>query len=273
MNPALTLLQKQAAFFRKGLLVDSSYRAAFVLRLVGGLLPLTFFFFLQELVNEQDPRLQKYGGSYFGFVAIGVALTQYFNSALSACVKEVRNAQMSGVLEATFSTTSSPRAVVLHGAVYHFAFAALHFVVVLLAAVALFDLDLSQASWSLFVVGFTLAVAAFLGLSVLAAAFIVHSKSAEPVQLLLGGVSSFVAGAYFPISVLPDWLRGVAALIPMTHALEVLRAALLTGASFAEVGRSLASLALLAALALVAGISTLAWALGRARRDGSLGQY
>lgn len=273
MHGALVLFHKQVAFVRKGLLLDSSYRAAFLLRLLSGLLPLTFFFFLQQLVDQRDPRLAAYGGDYFAFVAIGVALSQYFGSALNACVKDVRNAQMSGVLEATFSTSSSPLSVVLHGALYHFVFTFLHFAVMLGAAVVLFGLDLGSANWPVFAAGFACAVAAFLGLGVLAAGLIVHSKSAEAVQLLLAGLSSFVAGAYFPVSVFPEWLRSIAALIPMTHALEVLRSALLAGASFSEVAGPLVRLAILACLALAAGVLVLSWAIRRSRRDGTLGQY
>lgn len=265
--------RKQAAFVRKGLLLDSSYRAAFVLRLLGGLVPLLFFYFLQELVNPDDPRLAKYGGSYFEFVVVGVALTQYFGSALNACIKDVRNAQISGVLEAVLSTKTSPLAVVLHGAVYHYAFAFLQLVVILLVAVLAFGLDLSQASWAVFGVGFGCAALAFLGLSILATAWIVQTKSPEPAQLLLGGVSAFIAGAYFPISVLPEWLRTIAAFIPMTHALEVLRAALLTGAGFGDVSAALWTLAGLAVVVLAIGTAVLSVAIARGRREGSLGQH
>jgi len=267
------ILYKQLAFVRRGFLLDCSYRAAIPFRLVAGIVPLLFFFFLKELVSSGDPRLQKYGGDYFAFATIGVALSQYFASALGASIREVRNAQMSGVLEMTLSTATSPFAVLLHGAVYQFLFASLQFTIVLLAAVLGFGLDLSSANWTAFSIGFFCATMAFLGLSIVATGFVIHTKNAEPVQLVLGGLSSFLAGAYFPVAVFPSSMQELAELIPMTHALEVLRATLLTGATVVEVGTSLRALVLLGAILMGMGLWVLSWVISRARRDGTLGQY
>ena len=59
----------------------------------------------------------------------------------------------------------------------------------------------------------------------------------------------------------------------LTHALEVMRRGLVTGAAPAEVRRSLFALALFAIVLTVAGVASFIWALRRARIDGSLSHY
>jgi len=75
------------------------------------------------------------------------------------------------------------------------------------------------------------------------------------------------------VSILPAWLRLLGRALPLTHVLVVLRGAFLQSASPAAVGGSLAALAAFAALLIPAGVGTFAYALRRARVDGSLTHY
>jgi ABC-2 type transport system permease protein len=73
--------------------------------------------------------------------------------------------------------------------------------------------------------------------------------------------------------VLPPWLQSAGRLLPLTHALEALRLALLTGAGPAALAPSLGALALFACLLTPAGLGLFVYALRRARVDGSLTHY
>lgn len=268
-----TALKKQAAFFRKGLLVDSSYKAGFLLRLLSGLVPLAFFYFLAKLVDPGDPRLAHYRGDYFAFAAIGVALTQYFARASSSSLRGLRNAQLSGVLEASLSTRTSPVSVILYEAVYNYTFGLLHLLVVLGASVAVFGLDLSRANWLVTLGGLVLTIVALVALTILASGVVIWLKSSEMGNVLVGGLTAFLAGAYFPVSVLPVPLQWLSELLPMKHALDVLRSSLLTGAGLTEiVAPGLWLLALTVALS-VGGGGFFSWTVRQARKQGTLTQY
>ena len=75
------------------------------------------------------------------------------------------------------------------------------------------------------------------------------------------------------MEVLPDWLRAVGALIPLTYALHAARAALLGGAGAGPSVGTVAVLAAFAVAALAVGGVAFRWALARAKRDGTLSQY
>jgi ABC-2 type transport system permease protein len=78
------------------------------------------------------------------------------------------------------------------------------------------------------------------------------------------------SGAYFPVSVLPGFLRHVSEALPVTWSLDVLRSALLSN----EIdGLRLAGIWAAVAVLLPLALVLFRRALDRARRDGSLGHY
>jgi ABC-2 type transport system permease protein len=62
-------------------------------------------------------------------------------------------------------------------------------------------------------------------------------------------------------------------LLPLTHTLAVLRGALLIGASPAALADSFVALVIFAGLLTPVGVAVFAYALRRARIDGSLSHY
>ena len=76
-----------------------------------------------------------------------------------------------------------------------------------------------------------------------------------------------------PPRVLPRWLQGLSELIPLTHALEAMRHALLQGAGLSDVAVPLAKLAVFAIVLPVAGFTTFSWATNLAKRYGSLTEF
>src|SRR5207244_10643891 len=122
------------------------------------------------------------------------------------------------------------------------------------------------AAFAAFVLGMT----AFVGLGLLAAAATMYLRKGEPIGLLVSGLSILTAGVIYPTSVLPGWLRSIGGALPITHALEAVRRALLGGAGFAELAPTLAALAVFTVVLAPLGLLAFLFALRRARIDGSL---
>jgi len=99
------------------------------------------------------------------------------------------------------------------------------------------------------------------------------ARRLNPVATILGSLSFFLSGVMYPVSVLPAWLRGLGNLLPLTHALNALRGALLGGASPAQIGDSLLALLVFSAVLAPLGAAVFVLALRRARADGSLSHY
>ena len=74
----------------------------------------------------------------------------------------------------------------------------------------------------------------------------------------------------YPISVLPEPLRILARLIPITYALEGMRAALLGHAGWLQLWPSIAALLIFASILIPLSFAVFAWALRRTKITGTL---
>ena len=143
----------------------------------------------------------------------------------------------------------------------------------LVGAKLLLGLDLGRANWASVVVAAPLVVAAFTGLGLLAAGTTMLVRRLNPVANIVGSLSFFLSGVMYPVSVLPGWLRAIGRLLPLTHALALMRGALLIGAGPTALKESLLALLLFSAVLAPAGVAVFVFALRRARADGSLSHY
>ena len=103
------------AFIRRDLQHAWSYKLALLTQFVGRTSTLFVFFFLGRTVGHVD-SLVAFGGDYFSFAVIGLALQEPAYAALASPSNKLRAAQLDGTLERLFSTATHPRAVTLFGA-------------------------------------------------------------------------------------------------------------------------------------------------------------
>jgi ABC-2 type transport system permease protein len=263
-----------SAFVRRELAAMSGYRAAFAMRAVGFLFAVVGLVYFSRFVSASaNPHMAAYGGNYLGFLAIGFLATELQTVGLQGLSRRIRTAQVMGTLEAELATPAPAWMVLGAAPVYEFGTSALRSAAYLWAATWIVGLELPRANVVTIVVALPLVLAAFIGLGLLTAGSTMLVRRTNPVATILGSLSFFLSGVVYPVSVLPAWLRAVGHLLPLTHVLDVLRAAFLTGASPAAVSGSLAALAIFAAVLIPAGAATFAYALHRARVDGSLTHY
>lgn len=266
------------AFLRRDLLHETSYRLSFVLQLLGILPVLILFFFVSRLVGDNaSGPLDAYGGRYFPFVLVGIAMERYLVLSLGTFSRGLREAQLAGTLEAVLVTPVSVPMLLAGSTLYSFGFNALRVLAYLAAGSLLFGVELEWARLPAVLALLGLTILAFAGLGILSASFTILFKRGDPVTWGFSVISWVIGGVYFPVSMLPDGLRTLAALLPITHALEALRRTLLPGAAAgASVGtavRPLFALALWTLVVLPASVVIFRFALDRARNQGTLGHY
>ncbi len=262
------------AFFLRELREAASYKVAFMLHFGGLLFALAALYYLSRFVQAAaNPRLIPYGADYLGFIVLGFLFTELQQVAVGAFSGRVREAQLAGTLEAMLATPARPWIILLAAPVGDFLEALARSVCYLLLAALAFGLRFQSAHIAPAAVAFVLAMAAFVGFGLLAAAGTMYLRKGEPIALLVSGLSMLTAGVVYPTSVLPGWLRSIGDALPITHALEAVRRALLAGAGFAEVGPRLVALAAFSVVLAPLGLWAFLLALRRARIDGSLTHY
>jgi ABC-type multidrug transport system permease subunit len=182
-------------------------------------------------------------------------------SATVTLARRIREAQLTGTLEATLAQPVRNGELALGLAVYPFAFAALRAIGYVAIAALVLDADFSRADWlgSVLVLAGTALTMSALGMLVAAAVLLV--KRAEAVTGLFTFALSFLAGAWFPVAVLPGWAKAIATVVPTRIALDGLRSALYQGQDWAGPAAALAAIGV---LAIPLGV----WLFGRAIETG-----
>jgi ABC-2 type transport system permease protein len=270
----VTFLLKLWAFLRRDFRLELSYRFSLVLHYLGIVAHILTFYYIGQLFTvEGSPWLRPYGTGYFPFVLLGIAFSGFLGFGLSGFSSVLRIEQYYGTLEALLTSPTPAWQVVILATLSGYVDTALETAIYLAAGVLLLGVSFAHAAWLTAFVVVVLAVSAFSALGILAGSFILLFKRGDPINWLIGTLSQFLGGVYFPITVLPPWLQTTAKLLPVTHGLEALRRALLEGAGFAEVKGS---------LLILFGFSVVGWplalfsfgaALQAARRRASLGHY
>jgi ABC-2 type transport system permease protein len=264
------------AYIRRELAAVAAYRAAAFTRLAGFammLVSLVFFARFMDHVVSPPVAASMFGGHYLGFAAVGFVAAGFQQVGVAAVAQRIRWSQVMGTLEAELASPAPSWMVLGVAPAYEFGASAIRAAAYLWAATIVLRLPLLRVNVLALVLSGLLVIAAFVGLGLVAAATTMLLRKTNPVALVLGSLSFMLSGVIYPVSVLPPWLRAVSQLLPLTHALHALRGSLLAGASPVALREPLLALAVFAVVLIPAGTATFAYALKRARTDGSLGHY
>ncbi len=263
-------MRKCLAFLKRDFLIETSYRFNFLLSLAGLLFSVTIFYFLGKMV---DPSMVRGSADdYFSFALVGMALALFLRTGLGSFAESLREEQMDGTLEAVMSTPTSLVTVVLSSSLWRFTFTSLA-ALAFLGTGALFGVSYAGANWGAALLIFALTVAAFSSLGIISASFIVTFKRGDPVNWLVSSLSVPLGALFYPVTVLPAWLRPLSKALPITWSLEGLRAALLRGAGLHELRGKMAVLAIITITLLPLSLALFRLAVNHARKTGTLSKY
>lgn len=262
------------AFFVRDVLNETSYKLSFFLQLLSILTLVLMFYYLSRLVdNAVSGPLGPYGGNYFPFVLIGIAVQNYLTMSLGGFSGSLRDAQLSGTLEAVLTAPISPFTFLFGSILYGFFFNSLRILVYLAIGTLLFQAQFHWERLPLVLLVMVLTMAAFSILGILSASFMIVFKRGDPFNWVFSVASWLLGGVYYPVSVLPEWLQEIALLIPMTHSLEALRQTLLCGEDLFSPWGHVIALGIWTAIGLPLSILCCTYALKYARLKGTLGHY
>lgn len=262
------------AFLKRDFSQALSYRLSFLMQMGGILFNVAIFYFMAQLFgNAVAPQLADYGGDYFSFVLIGLAFTGFLGLSLSSFAQSIREGQMMGTLEVMLLSPTRLSTILLSSSLWAYVLTTFRVIVYLIVGALIFGASLSQANIGTSLLVMLLSIASFSGIGIISASFVLLTKKGDPIAWVLGGASSLLAGVYYPITVLPDWLEPISRFLPLTYALDAMRLSMLQGYSLYELRFDI--LILLAFTFFLTPLSFLIFcqALKRAKREGSLVQY
>jgi ABC-2 type transport system permease protein len=264
----MPLVWKAWSFFKRDLLTDISYKLSFAFQVVDILAAIGAYYFLARIIGKA-----AYGGyEPFQFILVGLAVNGYMTTCLVCFSQGIRGNQPLGTLKMVLVTPTPPVAFILFSSLYPLARATIDAALYLLGG-ALFGLSLRQVNFPALLLIYILSALAFSSIGILSAIFTLVFKRGDPFIVLFGALSWLLGGVYYPIEVLPSFLRHASQFLPITHATIGMRAALLGNASMAQMFPHIAILALFALVGLPVSLLGFTWGVRWARVAGTLSHF
>ena len=260
---------KLRAILWRDLLTAVRHRSGFVLTTVGVFTELAAFYFLSRAIG---PSFRPAGEDYFPYVLVGTGLYTFFIMSAQAFLSSVQEAQQTGTLEVLMTTSTAPAELIILSSISSFAGNLLHLLIFVLVGTTVFRAATHPNVTSCLIV-LICCVAIALAIGIAAATLQVAFQKGAALLWLLGSGMWFVSGTLFPISTLPRALQFFARSLPLSHAMDGMRKALLDGQSPTLLRSNIAILAGFAITLLPLSLFGLSSALRRARQNGTLSFY
>lgn len=260
------------AFFVLGYRLAINYPMSFAMNQVGIVLPVVTFYFVAKLVPGVSGA--QNGGDYFTFVVLGLAATNVLMAGLQSFGRELDLAVQQGRFEMLLTEPVGwkllPVGLATWPAVWRLASSA-----IVIAVSALMG---ARYEWS--GLGFAMLIALLgsitgLSIGVLSGGLRVLSKRSDPILALYTLAGSVLGGVFFPVELIPGWLRWASLLVPQTYLAAGLRAALIPATTLGgpSATEAVLGLACLAAVLLPLSLWLFERWLDVGRRVGVLGSY
>jgi ABC-2 type transport system permease protein len=269
MSDAIPAWHAFMAVMRRDLHVYLSYRTRLVSQVFTSIFSLALFYYVSRLVHLSGFSSPS---SYFAFVVVGLSLLGVMYSCF-LIPELVRQELVAGTFDrlllSPFGAVRSVIAMTLFPLLLSFALATM----TLGLACLLFGLRLHWSTVPLAVPVMGLTLLAFLPFGLLFAALTVTIKQGSVGTSWVIALLALTGGAYFPITVLPNWMQTVSRFQPFTPATNSLRHLLVNSHLGASLAASLLKLTVFAGVLMPAAILVLSAAIRLGQRRGTIIEY
>ncbi|MEK6732143.1 MAG: ABC transporter permease [Candidatus Omnitrophota bacterium] len=266
--------RKPLAFLKRDFLINSSYMLLFLFQFGSIFFYVITFFFISKIFGANVSQyLVDYGGSYFSFVLIGIALYEYLSMAMTTFTQAIGQEQETGTLEAILLSPTKISTVLISGSLWNFLVTSFNIFLYLLLGVLFFNFPIEKINIPAVIIILLLTIISFSTFGIISASFILVLKRGDPVNWLFSGISRFLGGVYFPVTILPLWLQKISYLLPITYSLHGMRMAILKGESTRDIWQDILALFLFCILLLPLSIACFKFAVRKAKKQGSLTYY
>ena len=275
-QPAAVLaeLRKLPAFARRDLLVQLSYRTAFLGDAFGLVMQSLVFFFVGKLVDPS--KIPASGGGhnpYIAFVSVGIALSAFMSLALGRVTTAIEREHLIGTLDSLLVTPTSYPTLQLGSVAYDLIYVPIRTAAFLGLVTVLYGVQLQLGGAPAALLVLLTFIPFVWGLGVVCAAAVLTFRRGSGLVAVFSTLLSLGSGAFFPLGLFPHWLERLLRWNPVAVAMRDGRSALLQGASVTDIAFGLVVIAGSAVLTLTVGVLAFRAAVARERRNGTIGLY
>ena len=236
-----------------------------------------WFFVSLFLKDYAAPSLDEYGGDFVAYMVVGVLFFQNVGTIMRLPFQSISTAYWDKRLEIYHSQRHGIWALIVGRLLWAVAYQAVLSLAILASAVAVADVTLSRQIHvvpALLFYGVFVLTCFGIGLVGASTFFSLEVKQGrDPVTWLTDVLARIFSGVYYPLAILPAWIRPITWAIPHTYALQGIRRVMINGTGFDDPATRTAFLVLLAFCTgfLALGITLLNRALRKAESTNGVG--
>jgi ABC-2 type transport system permease protein len=205
------------------------------------------------------------------YLLIGALLWGYLSLVFMEAAYAIAWERWEGTIEYTFMAPVRRITHLMGICLFAIGYGLARTLIVLIAAVAIFDLDFSRANLLGTLVVLAASLVPLIGLAILTSVLpLLSPQKGEQMSFAVQGFLLLVSGVYYPLSVLPLPLQLAGMVSPLTYSLAGMRRSLLDGAGVGDQLPTVAVLVGMGAVLIPVSVAVFTWAEGRAKRLGLL---
>jgi ABC-2 type transport system permease protein len=255
------ILQRDAALY-------FSYRMSFATQCASAIFSIALFFYMSRLVTVESFSPDQ----YFEYVVIGLVILQAVTGTVAMLPMRVREELVAGTFEPMLLSPLGAVAAILSMIVFPFLRAVALGVVMVAFATLAFGL---RPEWPDALLAFPVAALgalAFTPFSLLFSASVLAFKQAPGTGMMIAAIS-LLAGLYFPVALLPDWIEWTSHIQPFTPAVDLLRHVLVGSSLESSAWSDVTRLAGFAVVLLPVTVVCMGAALRFGQRRGTVSEF
>lgn len=247
-----------------------SYRLRAISQLLQILFTLTLFYYLSQLV-----RVGPFTGShsYFAFAVVGLVILQVLTFTFSLLPGDLRQELVAGTFERVVVSPFGPLGGVISLTLFPLVISFVSGLLTVAVGAIVFGLPLAGWQALLAIPVGLLGELAFVPFALGLAGLVLCVKQAGAGAGYVVTLFSLIGGFYFPVSLLPGWIRWASDAQPFTPTVDLMRHLLVDSPLREDGALSLAKLAGSAILLLPLGVLVLRRAIEFSQRRGTIIEY
>jgi ABC-2 type transport system permease protein len=202
---------------------------------------------------------------------IGAVIWAYLGIIFEILTETVAWERWEGTIEYTFMAPLSRPVHLIGMGLFAIAYGVVRATLIFVVVAAMFGLHMPDANFGTALLLLGIASISFIGIGMMTAVLpLISPEKGTQLGFMAQGIMLVVSGVYYPVSVLPQWMQAISTISPATYALRGIRAAILDGATPADVWGDIWPLILIGVVAIPLGL----WVFRRgeqyAKRHGKL---
>ncbi|MGH9173162.1 MAG: ABC transporter permease [Vicinamibacterales bacterium] len=205
------------------------------------------------------------------FLAIGTLVWSYLNSVFMNMAEMIAWERWEGTIEYTMMAPISRLTHMFGQSIFAIVYGIIRSALLLGVLAIFFDIDLAGAN----LIGALLAMAigslSFIGFGIVGAVLpLLFPEKGEQMTFIISSLLLLVSGVYYPVEVLPGWMKPLSYISPATYVLEAMRGAILDGDGTIDLLPSMAPMLIIGLVTIPLGMAVFGYFERYAKRTGKL---